>query len=772
VDLRGCFSELQLLEQLCDFLSMTSQEEEVFSKLVKKLDGFILALDNAEHIVKDVRSFVLKLQKAGEIAIVVTSQIALGLKQESRYQLEPFDLRINLQEAESIVKHWLQQQYLESEGNPHLIQLVQYSAGIPLMLELLAGQARQFSLETISYLTSIDATAELRHPDQADTLHEDYERLLAWSCSLLEDDELAVLEHASMFNIEFTIEDCRWVLGDSWTTKKVAGCLLRLTEKNLLQQRRIDGQAEPYFFWLVPLQKTMRGIMDSRDQKANERRHTQWIVTRLLNVQDGLVYEDPQSSATVKNLLPEINFALERVKSHQKNHTTLVRLGCQLVCLVYLYWMIESNYQEALKWLELILQFPKSAYPKQYIQAKTYLANSLSMLGNHSRAEKVFLETIQEARDTHSNSLSMCLQNYGTYLNSSARYTESVLIHREAVEISKSDPRETKFGLNATLNSLAIALFSSGEIEEGLKIFEKQVELIATFGSIFEIAFSKFNYGVGLLQNDQTQKGLTFVLESLSLFRECNDVEGQRLALLALGRVALRDEPQNAFERYEELLLTAPDQNTEIYNLAHIGRGICLAKLGQVKIATDTLSSTVTEIMSSATHIRTVEVFIFFLEQLINENSKEAAKLGIQLIGWLEVIFPADKVFELSAEISKISDHRITLIALLEPKTVQGALKSGKSIAQSRDLQRRVLRKFAMLLASSGGAKLEITSQQLEILKLTAQGLQNKELAKKLNISPKTVASHLEQLFDKFEVDNRTKLVQKALELGFLETQI
>jgi LuxR family transcriptional regulator, maltose regulon positive regulatory protein len=81
-----------------------------------------------------------------------------------------------------------------------------------------------------------------------------------------------------------------------------------------------------------------------------------------------------------------------------------------------------------------------------------------------------------------------------------------------------------------------------------------------------------------------------------------------------------------------------------------------------------------------------------------------------------------------------------------------------------------LLRSVAVLFGKhSGRTPLGITHQQLNILRLIAEGQENKEIARALGLTPKTVASYLELLFDKFEVRNRMELVRKAQERGLLE---
>jgi NarL family two-component system response regulator LiaR len=64
---------------------------------------------------------------------------------------------------------------------------------------------------------------------------------------------------------------------------------------------------------------------------------------------------------------------------------------------------------------------------------------------------------------------------------------------------------------------------------------------------------------------------------------------------------------------------------------------------------------------------------------------------------------------------------------------------------------------------------LDIFPRELEVLKLTAKGLLNKEIARDLNISERTVQAHLSNIFSKLDVDSRTEAVLQALKEGWLD---
>ena len=62
-----------------------------------------------------------------------------------------------------------------------------------------------------------------------------------------------------------------------------------------------------------------------------------------------------------------------------------------------------------------------------------------------------------------------------------------------------------------------------------------------------------------------------------------------------------------------------------------------------------------------------------------------------------------------------------------------------------------------------------LTKRELEILKLIAQGLLNKEIAAMLNISERTVKNHISNIFKKIDVSDRTQAAVFAIKNGIVE---
>ena len=59
-----------------------------------------------------------------------------------------------------------------------------------------------------------------------------------------------------------------------------------------------------------------------------------------------------------------------------------------------------------------------------------------------------------------------------------------------------------------------------------------------------------------------------------------------------------------------------------------------------------------------------------------------------------------------------------------------------------------------------------LTSREVEVLGLVAQGLTNSQVAERLYVSPRTVHRHLNSIFHKLEVGSRTAATRFAIEHG------
>ena len=117
--------------------------------------------------------------------------------------------------------------------------------------------------------------------------------------------------------------------------------------------------------------------------------------------------------------------------------------------------------------------------------------------------------------------------------------------------------------------------------------------------------------------------------------------------------------------------------------------------------------------------------------------------------------------------------------AMTQPRPHRPALEADDAATElRRDADRGRLDPTAVdaVLAAAGhpsgraraGGPVGLTAREADVLGLLAQGLQNKQIAGHLGISPKTVGNHIEHIYAKLGVTNRAGAAMRAMEHGLV----
>lgn len=94
------------------------------------------------------------------------------------------------------------------------------------------------------------------------------------------------------------------------------------------------------------------------------------------------------------------------------------------------------------------------------------------------------------------------------------------------------------------------------------------------------------------------------------------------------------------------------------------------------------------------------------------------------------------------------------------------ALTMGEMVLQA-SVAEKLLRKIT-LSATSGHSVAALTKRELEVLKLGARGMGNKEMAERLGVSERTIQACLAGVFTKFNVGSRVEAILHAVKEGWI----
>ena len=154
---------------------------------------------------------------------------------------------------------------------------------------------------------------------------------------------------------------------------------------------------------------------------------------------------------------------------------------------------------------------------------------------------------------------------------------------------------------------------------------------------------------------------------------------------------------------------------------------------------------------------------------------------GIEATKQIKALLPAAAVLILSAY-----DNDQYIFSLLEAgaagyllKNVRGSelveavrsVYSGESVLHPV-VARKVLHRFVPSTNEAKGEAPELLSQrELEVLKLAAKGMSNRDISEKLCLSARTVQSHLANIFSKLQVGSRTEAILHGLKEGWFSLE-
>jgi DNA-binding NarL/FixJ family response regulator len=133
-----------------------------------------------------------------------------------------------------------------------------------------------------------------------------------------------------------------------------------------------------------------------------------------------------------------------------------------------------------------------------------------------------------------------------------------------------------------------------------------------------------------------------------------------------------------------------------------------------------------------------------------------------QDIGWIPVLF----LSALGQSFDRIKGLNLGANAYLnkpfEPEELLAQVKS--TLNQSSQIQQQVKATPALTPPIQLNHQVNVTASELKVLRQVAKGFSNKKIAEELQISQRTVETHVSNLLGKTGLKNRTELARWAIE--------
>jgi len=754
----------------------------------------LLLLDNFEQVHTAAPLLVELLQACPELKMLVTSRLRLRVSGEYVFPVHPLSVpdRKRLPEDETLLEYAAVALFVQraqaikpdfrlTVGNGRTIaEICWHLDGLPLALELAAARSKLLSpqalLARLSHRLQVLTSGVQDAPVRQQTLR----NTLAWSYDLLTAQEQRLFRWLSVFIGGCTLEAaeavCQADQEDGEQPSAVLEGIASLLDKSLVQQTERDGEA-PRLVLLETLREFGLECLEQNGEVETARHAHAHYYLELADAA-GPELQGFQQATWLERLEQEhsnLRAALEwGLEEAEEQVTERRELALRLSAALEPFWVDHGHYREAHIFLERVLassEGESSSLRARNLQAAADLAIMRGELAQATLLGQQSLSLYRELGDVRGMATSFL--TLGRYTFRAGKTTEAIAISEEGVQLLRpiGEPGEVAMALYF----LALPISMHGEYSRGQTIFEEAVQLFRTAGNELMVGATlvqsaqwlwlslgdrgtirqRLHEGEALIKkvgsrhwiaeysymaaevawsDGETDTAYRLVQESLATFQEIGARWLLAWSLQILGRIEVqRGDLGAARSLYEEsLALTEALGDTIIapFDLEGLAR-VAVAQ-GEFRWAA--------QLWGAAEALREATAFpLPPVDRTTYEQAVHAAKaqLGAPAFAaaWQEgLTMTPGQAFAAQGRVTSA------------PLTPAGPLST----------------------SSSKTSPLGLTTREVDVLRLLAQGMTNPQIAKRLILSSHTVNAHVRSIYTKLDVNSRSSVTRYAIEQHLL----
>jgi predicted ATPase/DNA-binding CsgD family transcriptional regulator len=339
------------------------------------------------------------------------------------------------------------------------------------------------------------------------------------------------------------------------------------------------------------------------------------------------------------------------------------------------------------------------------------------------------------------------------------RFPESIALFKQTVELANATGDGGSAA--AALAGMAFVIAKQGDFAGADSIYEQALALAREAGKPWLVAHVGERRGtVGWMAGEYEAAALSFE-ESLEIFDDLGDRRESAFLRASLGIVATaRGELGEGSALIEEALPALRDSNSPRY-LAQ-----ALLYAGEARLARGDLAG------ARAAYAEVLELlrppgFVYGIMMAVSALGRVAAAEGrpgqaAKMFGAADAM--GERIGGVAPALMRRAHREAEADArkVLDQKLFDAAMSSGRRLTLDEAMDE------AALLAVGHAARGELTAREVEILRLVADELTNKEIADRLFVSVRTVHAHLRSIFRKLGVTSRAAAGRRAAELDLL----
>jgi len=719
VPLQPVMEPAHALFVICDTLGLSLFDQaSALDQIIEHLRHrhMLLILDNFEHLLGAVPMVVALLKEAPGIRVLVTSREVLNIQGEQVIDLRGLSLPEVSQEGapagDAVELFIARAQQVRHEFSPqaHLAEIARICRlveGMPLAIELAAAWVRTLPVQTIA--AEIERNLDFLSSRQRDIpeRHRTMRAVFDHSWRLLTPDEQLVLRRLSVFRGPFTADAAVKVAATSFVH------LSALVDKSLL---RVDEQ-ETYSVHELLRQYAGAKLEENPDEITTTRdRHCEYYL-KLLAVLDPKIKSGEQAQAvdTIERSLANIRQAwLYAVETHRGD---LVADAHE--CLT-LYYQMRCRQREGYDmFTRAAARFRDDAPLYSWLTlARSWFTNFGIHVSEDERnsVEEEAANALLQHRVRDRGAMTI-----GALCNLS-------MVHDGLIDemLAASREKGDQWSIAWIRGHKGVFAAIRGDIEEAKRAHEARIAMCLEIGDHWGATWSQAFLGQLAVDEGRLDDAFALYLARLRACEDVGDIGGVAWTMQALADVslALNDAGKAVYYCRESLRISLDVSNSLAIAQAILRIAYLFHQTGNTRRA------------------------VALCLTLKNERDTMAV-VGRHVNRALDTFRAA------------LGPDELRRIALkVEPRTARqlGVLLL-QELAGESPMPDDVL---------ATGLPESLSERELEVLRLVASGLSNREIAERLVVTVGTVKKHLNNIFGKLGVGSRTEAIARARELSLI----